>query len=233
MKTQICLASLVLLGASLAGASQAATYTWNFANSGNNGSVGSNMSSYFDSSNSYSLTAYGYDTANASPISGSWNTGALTNNNLYNKFSGVGSSETGLGLASKSDFEIDNNSFIQLDIQNLLNAHLNNLTMTISSIQNTEGFSLWGSNALGTPGTFLTQYTNSGNPSSVDNILVPDFGTYRYYSVSASSGNVLIANGLTGSSATTPEAGSIAGLGSMITLGGLAGLRRRKRSSAF
>lgn len=205
--------------------------TWNLSNP--NGEQG-NTKTYFDTTNTVSLVARGYVTTSGpvSPALGqtwgpgglySFSTGTITRKNLYGKNEGAG--ETGLGLAGLSSNEIQHKSFIQLDMANAKAAGYTNLTMLVGSIQADEGYFLWGSNTVGVPGTLLR--TKVGLPET-DTFSVPQFNTYRYFSVSAtpivaggSSSDILIENGLVASVPTPGAAG-------LLALGGLVAVRRRR-----
>jgi hypothetical protein len=221
------LALALLAGAGVSSA-QAAVYTWNFSSPA--GAQNSTMT-YWDTTHSFTITAMGFLTTVAQPAapvlgrtwgSGSgfnYNAGTITAKNLYGKNGGAG--ETGLGLDVGGDFEIDNRSFVQLDVGNLIANGFLSMTAIIESVQASEGFSIWGSNSSGTPGTLLY---NGGNPSTGGNTQVtaiPSFGTYRYISLSASATDVLLGDGLR---AVTPAPGSLALLG----FGGMVATRRRR-----
>ena len=228
--SRICTAALglaLLAGAGVSSA-QAAVYTWNFSNPA--GAQNSTMT-FWDTTHSFTITAMGFVTTVAQPavpvLGRTWgsgagfnyNAGTITAKNLYGKNGGVG--ETGLGLDVGGDFEIDNKSFVQLDVGNLISNGFMSMTAIIESVQVNEGFSLWGSNTAGTPGTLLY---NGGNPSTggvTQTTAIPSFGTYRYISLSASATDVLLGDGLR---AVTPAPGSLALLG----FGGLVATRRRR-----
>ncbi len=229
MNQNYTIATIALIGLTFASASKAATFTWNFDTPPNVSEPSGTV--YKDLTNTYSLTAYGYTTANTpgTPNLGdTWNTGAKSSKDLYDKRTSGDISETGLGLDVGGDHEIGVKAFIQLDVSDLKLHNLSNLTMFISSIQQNEGFYLWGSNTQGTAGTLLKSYVNTSGASAneTQTFVVPSYSTYRYFSVSADGGDVLIRNGLTAS--TTPEPGSVAlvaGLG----ISGVSLLMRKRR----
>ena len=210
MKSLISLGSLVLLGICASVSSQAATYTWNFDVPA--GAVGSSSHTYQNTTNAYNLIAHGYK-----------NNG--DGSELYGKSDGAG--ETGLGLSSDGDHEIDNAHFIQLDVSDLKNHGLSNLTMLVGSVQSGEGFKIYGSNTAGSLGTLLV--TGDGSGGVVQSILVPSYSTYQYFSLTASSANVLLENGLTASSVPEPAFFQLA---SLLGLGGLSAFRLRRKLSA-
>jgi Tfp pilus assembly protein PilX len=121
-----------------------------------------------------SITARGYNATNA-PSLNSWNTGTVSSVDLYGKVSPGDPTETGLGLSNNpSEYEINGNSFIQLDMKNVEAASLANVSLTIGSIQLGEGYSLWGSNSRGAPGTLLQSYTNLLGLSNVATFTIPN-----------------------------------------------------------
>lgn len=85
------------------------------------------------------LTAYGFVKA----------TGAASS--LYQKYTPGDASETGLGLAADSDHEIPPPFFVQLDVQNLINAGFTSLSLQLGSLQNGEQANIYKDN---TPGSF-------------------------------------------------------------------------------
>jgi hypothetical protein len=229
---QILLVAVLILG--ISNLAQATTYVWNFDVP--TGDVGSSTHIYKDTTNTYALTAYGYLTENGPTTTvvgtSTWgpgggftnNTGTITPHNLYGKLSTP--DETGLGLTGETfDNEIQYRSFVQLDLTDLYNHGFNSLHMYISSIQTDEGYYLWGSNVQGVPGVLLQ---TSVNPPEVQDFDIPDFGTYTYFSISAtpivlSSSDVLIRNGLSANQVPVPPSMLLLGSGLL----GLVGLRKR------
>jgi hypothetical protein len=228
-------ASVLLLSAT----SLAQTFTWNF--SVPNNSVAS-PHVYFDTTAAVKITAYGYDTATGAPVTTAlgktWGpgatydvpTGTITSKPLYGKHDGL--NETGLGLDKLlGDHEIDNTSFVQLDVTDMYAKGIKNFTMGIGSIQKTEGYMVWGSNSQGVPGTLLRSYV--GTVDAPNYFAVPDFGKYNYFSISgtpiaknSSSSDVVILDGA--STAVIPEPTTYAALAGTALLG-FAFARRAKK----
>lgn len=129
-------------------------------------------------------------------------TGNASNPNTDLWYKTGGGDETGLGLLNdpSNEHEIVGSSFIQFTAAGIK-------TITLGSVQSGESFALYGSNTLGTLGTLLTGYT--GTADGTVNLSAID-GTWKYVSVLAPKGNVLL------DSATVPEPGTLA---MMITLG--------------
>ncbi len=225
--------SAVALGSTVAMTAQAKTYSWVFATSGNQGNVGSASHTYFDTTNTLALKAHGYTAHNTDTgshvVNGVWNTGSVQDTNLFNKYSGPGATdETGLGLNRTGQNEIGTNNFIQFDVSNLIAGHYTNLNFIVSSIQQGEGYTVWGSNSVGTPGTLLRSFTDNSGSNLINSFLAPQFGTYNYYSIGASSGNVLVENGVSVDAPAVPEASTSVGFSGLLVIGGLSMVRRRR-----
>jgi len=105
--------------------------------------------------------------------------------------------ETGLGLVyskfGNKVYEIDNNRFIQLDFLALQSRFVR---ISISSVQAGEGFYLYGSYTQGvlsqTPGNVPLYDGSSGYINDTPIPLYPYLSAYRYISVTASTGDVLV-----------------------------------------
>jgi len=219
--------------------SQAADFTWNFAEAA--GPVNAAHKAFTSTTVNgvdYVLTAYGFHAPSNAPAlptnTTNWNFNNATSVNLYEKYDGANSGETGLGLSGEGDHEIERNTFIQLDLVNLQH-HLKDLTIFVGSLQQGEGFDIWGSNTLGTPGQFLysSHSVHGSNSELIESYMMADINTYRYVSVSAwtspngqyasGSDDVCIKNGL--SAVPAPEPAPMLALG----LGAVVMLRRRKK----
>lgn len=158
--------------------------------------------------NGITLTAYGFDNSSR-PI------------DLYGKNSG--GDEIGLGLSRMPDNEIQTYNFVQLDVTSLHSLNLFDAFLSIGSVQNGEGWKLYGSNTLGTLGTLLL---SSSQDLGTTNIM-SDVMNYDYLSIQASSHDVLL-SALTVDYNTTrvPEPASFLLLGSGVL--GLAGKLRKR-----
>ena len=161
-----------------------ASLTWNFATGPSSVSVGSSSKSYSDTTSTASITATGYNANN-------------TTHNLYEKWSGsLNNSETGLGLDGTADHEIGVGQYIQLDFSSLSKSLYDNLVINIGSVQNGEGYAIYGNTSAGTPGTQLT--LGSGGNTDSYTVSSSDWSTYSFFSVvGKTAGDVLLMNGLT------------------------------------
>lgn len=151
------------------------------------------------------------------------------NNNLYGKFIVGDPSETGLGLVqpnTQDEHEIEKTTFIQLDFTKLPST-TQSVDLYISSIQAGETATIWGSDTLGMPGTFLTQLTGSPDVQFFT-INSTNLQQYRYYSISTNptvtgnNNNILIRSGLLaqideepGPPISIPEPSAIFGLAAL------------------
>ncbi len=193
MKNKCLLIALVVGGFSLA--VQANTVTWTFLENGANLSLGT--SSTFTESG-ISLTAY------SSP-----------GETLYAKNGGAG--ETGLGITSDVDHEINGNNYVQL---NLTTTPLASLSLVfLGSVQSGESATIWYSTVQGILGGQIGTVTADGS------FAIPAGDTTGYVGISAGSGNVL----LTSVAGNVPDGGT-----TMMLLGGALmglGLIKRKLSA--
>ena len=148
----------------------AATLNFNSAT----GSLGSSRSYTIGST---SITAYGFT-----------NSGAATALHGQNN---SGTSTDGLGIDSVYNDQIDTTHFVQIDLSKAVAAGATNGQILISGLnqcQNGESYDIYGSNTLGSIGT---QLITAGTKDSTF-FGIPSFGTYKYISIRAHGGNVLV-----------------------------------------
>jgi hypothetical protein len=131
-----------------------------------------------DTNNNYTLngitiTAYGFIKSSTSDIP----------TELYgiNK----NTEKLGLGIYRDVDNEINKTTYIQLDLSGVVNklAEGSVPNIVIQDIQKHEGFTLYGSNTLGSLGDKI--YLSSDNPTT-QNIPLTSYKSYRYISITAS-----------------------------------------------
>jgi len=113
------------------------------------------------------VTAYGYEIGSPNEPT-----------NMYGKNSGP--NKIGLGISANPQNEIDEETFICFDLSNIIAQNCEGTpTITMSSIEQNETFSIYGTNTLGDLGAFLL----TSSDVTVD---IPMFGNYKYICVTAS-----------------------------------------------
>ncbi len=171
MKLALACSAILALAATPAGAT---LVTWDFNPANANASVGT--ASHTFASSGYSITAYGFDVVS----------GPDTPHELYYKDA---SPDHGLGFVGTPHNEIQTDNYIQLDLSSILSKGFTGGQVKVSSVDPNESFSLYGSNTLGSRGTFLNTYGDSTNDTWIS---VPSFGTYNYISVIGATGDELL-----------------------------------------
>ena len=123
------------------------------------------------------ITAYGYNNSGSAASLDGQNNSGIQND--------------GIGIASTSNGQIDTSHFVQLDFSQAIAAGATNGQILISGLQQCqygESYDIYGSNTPGSIGTLLV----GAGTQDTTYIPIPNFGTYKYISVRAHWGNVLI-----------------------------------------
>ncbi len=191
--------AVALLGAAMFVASPVWADTWNFDSP--TGPLGTSQTY---TSGGITITASGW-------------AGTNTPTNLYGKL--AGGNENGLGLASYPNFEINTQSFINLDLTNLANQGIFTGQLVIGSVQAGEGYKICFGSAPGNLGTVSSCFTGS-----LDNTpFTIDWSQGPFVGITATSGNVLV--GSLAANSVVPEPATLTLLAPGALLLGL--LRRR------
>jgi hypothetical protein len=140
----------------------AATITWNF-NSGTGAAPNSNAQTYTATDLTTTLTAQGFS-----------NNLFTTPVTLYNK--NDGGNEIGLGLADDPQHEIKGAEVISI----VLGIAHTSMTFSMNSVDNNEGWQVWGS-ATGGAGTYSLLLSNNGLLDEGTHTLTGTGGTDLFY----------------------------------------------------
>jgi hypothetical protein len=147
------------------------TVTWNLVNP-----VGNVGTSQPYTVNNLTVTAYGYTgTTNGTAAS------------LYANDSG--GDLYGLGIVGSANNQIDAGHFVTLDISAINAAGGSNAQITIAGASNTDTFTVYGSNTLGSIGTALI---SGGAANDLVPLTITNASSYKYLSVRATAGAVLV-----------------------------------------
>ena len=216
--------SLCCVAAIGAASSSFGTVIWQLNPAGANAPVGADtLVVPSQGSPTYNITARGYDN--------SAGTGAP--HSLF--FKNAGGDETGLGLTNTLNNELQisgptASNYIQLDLTSILLQGFTNGKIQVGSVQSGESFSLWGSNVQGQLGVQLGGVFSSAFDDKF--VAVPDFGSFKYISVTAASKDVLPV-AFEADISAVPEANALFPIiGVLVALSATEILRRRKASAA-
>jgi hypothetical protein len=217
------------VGALTSSSCLAAVVTWNF-NPGNlDQAVGSPSHTYVQSG--FNLTATGYD----NDANGANGIDPLHQLMYKNEPPSGGATELGLGLVNTNADELNVNAdgtpaqYIQLDLRPLLAAGFTNGQFSMASVQNGEGFRIFGSNIQGALGVQLPG-TWSGLAFDNKFVTIPNFGQYQFVSLAALTGRVL-AVAFQAEITPVPEMNALFPIVGLIAAVGSTQLLRRRRAS--
>ena len=214
-----------LCAAALLGASTAkAAIVWDLNPSDQNASVGSNEHVF--TSSGYQITAAGYDNNNG--------IGTATDLFFKNQQDIGEARESGLGLTNAYQNELFVGShgpadFIQLDLSKILSQGFNSGSISVASVQDGEGFQLFGSNTKGVLGTAISgPYTGVAFDDKF--VAIPNFGTFKFISIVATAGNVL-PSAFAANITPIPEMSTLMPIIGLVTAIGSTKLLRRRRAA--
>jgi hypothetical protein len=212
-----------LLAALIAASGTASAVTWDFQTSPPaNHLWGVSQSFDTNPASGNMITAFGFNTAGIASA-------------LFSKFSGAGSDETGLGLATvdpDGDRELIPGSFITLDMSGVTGTLGNTFTIQLGSLQGTgstaENASIYECMNQNCTGTRTLLGTVSGPPTqkSITLTLGSGFTFFQIFDNPAGGGADVLLDSVSTSSVPEPATLGLLGLG----LAGLGFMRRRKAS---
>ncbi|MBA3960549.1 MAG: hypothetical protein H0X40_01425 [Chthoniobacterales bacterium] len=206
------LAGFSLLFLFLASSAWATVVTWDL----NSGATGTTSQTF--TSSGYSITANGYTTGvPCTPLG------------LYFKTSGA--DLPGLDIVSTSDNQLQGNglyptTFIRFDVSSILSQDFTDGQLQIGNVSGSDSFVIYGSSALGDPGTQIGGlYTSSSNLSFVS---IANFANYKFISMGAVTGGVLPV-AFQATLEAVPEMGALFPIIGLILAVSLTELLRRRR----
>lgn len=217
------------LAAVLSASSAGAAIVWDL-NPSNQDGVVLGPSQVF-TSGGFQITARGYNDADTNGI------GEATNLYYKNRPIDNGATESGLGLATSAHNELNANSnnqpvqFLQLDLRSILTQGATNGAIAVASLQNGEGFKLFGSDTLGVLGT---QLAGPFTGLTFDNqfVSIPSFGEFDFISVVAASGaSHVLPSQFRADVTPIPEVGTVMPIVGLLVAVGATHVLRRRRSS--
>ena len=213
MMKKLTLAAVLLAGTALATPASAATITWNF---GEHGFGALPNTQQFDVGGDFFLSARGFDPSDRGTA-------------LFSKNGGT--NEVGLGLVDdpSHEGEITGSNFVQLNIDGL-QSRLTNFTFSMNSVDNAEGWKVFGSNDS-SPFAFTLLASSSGLLDNATHTLADGWDNYNFfYSGGATGSSNVLLHSFSAELQAVPIPPAIAMFGA-----GLAGIgwvtRRRKRKS--
>lgn len=214
------LRSLCLVSA-LAVSTAGAAVVWDFNPNNQQAPVGS--SSQVFTSEGAQITARGYNNNGG--------TGTAAELFFKNRPMDGGAVEVGLGLANSphNELNVGPANFIQLDLRSILGQGFTNGQISVASLQNGEGFQLFGSNTEGLLGTSISG-AFAGLAFDDKFVAIPNFGDFQFISVIAASGNVL-PSAFSAEITPVPEMGALMPIVGLFVAVASTKILRRRRSA--
>lgn len=216
------------LASLLVAASAQAAVVWQFNPSNTNAPAGT--SSLELTSGGSQLRITGYDNNGSTPSA---------QHELYFKSEPQfnGAVERGIGLVNtpSNEFNAGNTpgtpvNYLQLDLRAILAEGYTNGQIQVASLQNGEGFQLFGSNVAGTLGTAIgSAFTGLAFDDKF--VAIPSFGAFQFISIGAATGNVLPV-AFMADMTVVPEVGALLPIVALLAVVGTTTYFRRRRVAA-
>ena len=148
-----------------------------------------------------------------------------------------GAKESGLGLTLSAHNELNADAngplqFIQLDLRSILAQGATNGMIAVASLQNGEGFQLFGSDFQGVLGTAITG-PFTGLAFDDQFVAIPNFGSFDFISiVAASSASHVLPSRFSADITPIPEMGTVMPIVGLLFAIGATHVLRRRRAAA-
>ena len=214
------------VGCAFAVSTAGAAIVWDLNPNDQHAPVGSSTQVF--TSNGFDITARGYVN----------NGGEGTSAELFfkNRPPSEGASEVGLGLVNSAHNELNANTagpleFIQLDLRSILAQGATNGQIAVASLQNGEGFQLFGSDFQGVLGIAIGG-PFTGLAFDDQFVAIPSFGTFDFISiVAATSGSHVLPSRFAADITPIPEVGTVIPIVALLVAVGATSLWRRRSST--
>ncbi len=219
----------VALASVFAASTALSAVVWDLNPNNQHGNVGS--SSFVFNSGGQQITARGYDNS----------AGQGVGRELFfkNRPPDGGANESGLGLVGTPHNELTSSAngtianFIQLDLRSILTQGAFGGQIAVTSLQNGEGFRLFGSDVQGSLGTALGG-AFTGLAFDDKFVAIPNFGSFDFISiVSAGINQNVLPSRFMADFTPIPEVGTVMPIvGLLVAVGTTQFLRRRRLAAA-
>ena len=149
-----------------------------------------------------------------------------------------GANESGLGLTLSAHNELNADAngpleFIQLDLRSILAQGATNGMIAVTSLQNGEGFQLFGSDFQGVLGTAIAG-PFTGLTFDDQFVAIPNFGAFDFISVVAASSNShVLPSRFSADITPIPEVGTVMPIVGLLVAIGATHMLRRRRAAAM